>query len=321
MKVFYSWQSDLDNKYNRHFIKNCLDRAIKKVNKDLDIEEAVRLDYDTKNVAGSPDIANTIYAKIRESDVFVSDVSFIGKTTSGKHCSNPNVLIELGYALSCLTDICIINLMNISYGSPNGNLPFDLAHKRWPITYALSDESVDEKSSVQDTLVKTLEKAIKPILTLRQAVQTSVPLKDEPSVDNINNHILRSKPKSDWHVNSLCWKSTVTYKKDVNLRAEINYNDGGIQQQSFEAPWANCFPDKSATGYWCDVYFGLSHIERTILVGVDGGRAMLPIPIKNDITGNYIVVEPFDYKIAEIFDTSDSLYQYFQKSGLKLEEV
>ena len=318
MKVFYSWQSDLDNKYNRNFIKDCLDRAIKKINKDLDLEEAVRLDQDTKDVAGSPDIANTIYAKIRESDVFVGDVTFIGKIESGKHCSNPNVLIELGYALSSLTDICIINLMNESYGNPKGNLPFDLAHKRWPITYNLSGANANEKANVRTELVDNLENAIKPILAVRQANREPVPLKDEPSIDNIHNHILRSNPKTDWHANSLSWKSTVTYRADVNLRIEINYNDEGIQQKNFVEPWANCFPDKSATGYWCDIYFGLSHIERTILVSVDGGRAMLPIPREQDVIGKNIVVKPFDYKMAEIFDSLDTLYQYFQRSGLKL---
>jgi hypothetical protein len=318
MKVFYSWQSDLENKYNRNFIKDCLERAINNINKDLDLEEAVRLDQDTKDVTGSPDIANTIYAKIRKSDVFVGDVSFIGKTESGKHCSNPNVLIELGYALSSLKDICIINLMNEAYGSPSGNLPFDLVHKRWPITYNLSEANSREKANIRSTLVGNLENAIKPILALRQANREPVPLKDVPSVDNIHNHILRSNPKTDWHANSLSWKSTVTYRTDVNLRIEINYDDEGVQQKNFVEPWANRFPDKSATGYWCDIYFGLSHIERTILVSVDGGRAMLPIPREQDEMGNYVVVKPFDYKMAEIFDTLDTLYQYLQRSGLKL---
>ena len=318
MKVFYSWQNDLNNKYNRNFIKDCLERAIKKVNKSLDLEEAVRLDVDTKNVPGSPDIANTIYGKIRESDVFVGDVSFIGKTFSGKYCSNPNVLIELGYALSSLTDICIINLMNTSYGSPNGNLPFDLAHKRWPIIYMLCDENSAAKASVKTTLVEKLANAIKPILVLRQVDQDPIPLKDEPSVDNIRRHIFKSNSKSDWHVNSLAWKSTATYKNDVNLRIEINYEEEGIQQRNFVESWANCFPDKDATGYWCDIYFGFSRIERTVLVSVDGGRAMLPMPKKADENGKYAVVDPFYYKMAEIFDTSDSLYQYFQNSRLIL---
>lgn len=30
MKIFYSWQSDLPNKYNQGFIEDCIKRTIKK---------------------------------------------------------------------------------------------------------------------------------------------------------------------------------------------------------------------------------------------------------------------------------------------------
>ena len=249
----------------------------------------------------------------------MGDVSFIGHSISENYCSNPNVLIELGYALCSLTDICIVNLMNTFYGEPERNLPFNLAHKRFPITYYLCDENAGEKSKVRDKLVDQLQEAIKLILEVRLNIDDPTPLSDEPSVDNIKDHILQSNPKSDWLANSLNWKSTVTYRHDVNLRIEINYNDKGTQQKNFVDSWANCFPDKKATGYWCDIYFGQSHIERTVLVSVDGGRAKLPIPTEADENGNYLVVKPFDYKIAEIFDSLGSLYQYFQHSGLKLD--
>lgn len=52
MKIFYSWQSDLESKYNRNFIKDCLERAIKALNKELLLNEAVRLDQDTKGSQG-----------------------------------------------------------------------------------------------------------------------------------------------------------------------------------------------------------------------------------------------------------------------------
>lgn len=113
MNVFYSWQSALVNKFNRNFIKECLKQAIKVVYNDLELDEAIRLDQDTKGIPGSPDIANTIYKKIRKSDVFVADVSFISKTESGKLNPNPNVLIELGYDLSSLSDICIVNDIDV----------------------------------------------------------------------------------------------------------------------------------------------------------------------------------------------------------------
>lgn len=318
MKVFYSWQSDLDQKYNRNFIKDCLSRAIKKINRELGLEEAVRLDQDTKDVAGTPDITNTIYTKINECDVFVGDVSFVGKTGSEKYCSNPNVLIELGYALSSLTDICIINLMNDTYGGPDGNMPFDLAHKRWPITYSLSESNFENKAEVRTVLVKDLESAIKPILALKQELKEPASLIEKPSVDNILNHVLYSNPKMDWDTDSSSWKTTFFYKLNVNLRIEVNYDEEGIQQNNFIDSWANCFLHKEATGYWCNIYFGMSRIYRTVLVSVDGGRALLPIPTEQNELGEFLIVKPFNYKVAEIFDTSESLHYYFMKSGLKL---
>ena len=48
--IFWSWQSDLCEKTNRNFIRECLAAAIKQVNEDLDIDDADRfeLDHDTK---------------------------------------------------------------------------------------------------------------------------------------------------------------------------------------------------------------------------------------------------------------------------------
>lgn len=318
MKIFYSWQSDLNPKYNRYFIKDCLEKAIKNINKNINLQEAVRLDHDTKDVPGSPDIVNTILTKIEESDVFVADISFIAKTKSDKHLPNPNVLIELGYALSNLTDNCLINIMNTSDESLYDKLPFDLAHKRGPITYNLSDKNTsEEKAKVKKNLVNDIEKAIKLIIPIRQRIDKPVSLREKPSIDNIKSHILASNPKTDWdHTNN--GKQIAIYKNNVNLRIEINYNKEGIQRENFVAPWANKHPDKNATGYWCDIYFNLSHIYRMILVSVDGGRAMLPSPTEEDAKGDFLIVKPFDFKIAEIFQSSKELYDYMRRSGLKL---
>jgi len=54
MKIFYSWQSDLENKHNRSFIKDALEKAIQELNIALDINDAERsleLDHDTKGVS------------------------------------------------------------------------------------------------------------------------------------------------------------------------------------------------------------------------------------------------------------------------------
>lgn len=165
MIIFYSWQSDTDGKYNRSFIKESLERAIKLLNQELEIEEPIRLDHDTKDVQGTPDIVTTILNKIDQSDIFIGDITFIAKTIDNKKSiSNPNVMVELGYALKALSDNRIINVMNTAFGKPEGNLPFDLAHKRWPIQYELSSNNYKEKSSIRKSLVASLKSALYPFI-------------------------------------------------------------------------------------------------------------------------------------------------------------
>jgi hypothetical protein len=164
LKIFYSWQSDINNKFNRNFIKDCLERAIKQLSQELEIEDALRLDHDTKGVEGSPDIANTILNKIEKSDIFIGDITFIAKSEGEKYCPNPNVLIELGYALNALGDGRVINIMNSSFGTPDKNLPFDLAHKRWPIIYSLDEDSQTDKSTIRNELVASIKSALYPYI-------------------------------------------------------------------------------------------------------------------------------------------------------------
>lgn len=161
IKVFYSWQSDSEAKYNRNFQLDCLKSAMKKINQELDLKEPIREDHDTKDVAGSPDIATTILNKIENSDIFIGDITFVASSKK-RLFSNPNVLIELGYAMRSLGDQRILYVLNVTYGEPKNNMPFDLAHKRWPITYELSAANYTNKSEVKKELVDKFVNALKP---------------------------------------------------------------------------------------------------------------------------------------------------------------
>ncbi len=229
-------------------------------------------------------------------------------------------MIELGYALSSLTDLCIVNIMNTAYGKAEGNLPFDLNHKRWPIQYHLNEENYSDKAKVREELVKVLIEAIKPILNIREDATSLKPLVDDPSIDSIRHHILSSDSKKDWSLHSIDSKSTSIYGQNVNLRIEINYTEDGTQCSDFKEAWANSFQNSNATGYWCDIYYGQTHIDRTVLVSVDGGMALLPLPRNLSSKGELIAVEPYDYKIAELFDSQETLYRYFRNSGLEFHE-
>src|SRR5436190_732000 len=76
--VFYAWQSDSPKNDNRNFIESALESALTALKKAGEIQASPRLDKDTAGVTGIPDIANTIFSKIRTADAFVADISFVG---------------------------------------------------------------------------------------------------------------------------------------------------------------------------------------------------------------------------------------------------
>lgn len=143
-----------------------------------------------------------------------------------------------------------------------------------------------------------------------------------PTRENTERVIMESDPVKDWDHVYEGNRTITTYKKDMNLRFEINYSGTGIQCNNFQEPWANRHPDPAATGYWCSLYYGATLVEKFILVSVDGGRAMLPIP-QRDTRGprHYVKVLPFDYKIAQIHDRGfvKTLDEYMKRSGLTID--
>lgn len=146
--IFYSWQSDLPNKDNRSFIENCIEKSIKKIKIGFEVGLTVAIDRDTKKMVGTPDIAGTIFDKIAKADVFVCDISIINGDAQGRKCPNPNVLLELGYAVKTLGWDRIICFYNIKYGSID-NIPFDLSHRR---IFCYNSDNVNEKEEVSRAL-------------------------------------------------------------------------------------------------------------------------------------------------------------------------
>jgi len=86
-------------------------------------------------------------------------------------------MLEYGYALRALGDAHVIAVFNEAYGKPE-DLPFDLAHRRWPIRFHLEASQVD-RSEQKSRLVKSLKLAIASIITL-EAQRDQSP---EPPID------------------------------------------------------------------------------------------------------------------------------------------
>lgn len=167
--VFYSWQSDLKNSTNRSFIEDALKRAVATLG-DLEIA----IDRDTQDMAGSPDISEAIFAKIEKADAFVCDVSIINSEviqaggTQARPVPNPNVLIELGYAMRVLPWERILLVVNDAYGAVEV-LPFDIKRKR-ALTYNLLPG--EDKKEVRSRFVSTLAVAVESICKLGPRMET-----------------------------------------------------------------------------------------------------------------------------------------------------
>ena len=173
--IFYAWQSDRSQKAHRYLLRDAAREAITSIELDADIEDSPRLDHDTRDVSGTPDIANTIYRKIQASGVFLADLTFVGSTDDrGGHrklLPNPNVMLELGYAARCIGWERIVCVMNTAFG-PAEELLFDLRHRRWPICYKLQGEDGQEIRSTRKFLSEEFQIALRSAMNSEhQAVE------------------------------------------------------------------------------------------------------------------------------------------------------
>lgn len=156
--IFYSWQSDSPGATNRSFIEKALKNVARVISGDKAIQFEASVDRDTAGLAGSPDISNAIFTKINKADIFVADVSIVNPVQEGRKTPNPNVLIELGYAINALGFDRIILVFNTAYGKIE-ELPFDLRAKRIMSYHASAGEP--DRSTSRITLEKQLDQAIR----------------------------------------------------------------------------------------------------------------------------------------------------------------
>lgn len=160
--LFYAWQSDADKKTNRRLIHEAAEKALKSIVAEGVVEDAPRLDHDTRDASGMPEIVGTIFEKIKSAGLFLADVTLVGKIErpdkAPKLTPNPNILIELGYAAGIMGWDRIILVLNKHYGPPE-ELPFDLKNRPFPVTYNLAPG--DDKAEARRALAKELAGRIK----------------------------------------------------------------------------------------------------------------------------------------------------------------
>ena len=176
--IFYSWQSTTEGKYNRNFIKTCIESAIKEIkrlpnfqNIEFEFQEGIT------GESGSVAVASVITDKrIPNCDIFIADLSVINWVSGWKRRfkniigdkykphQNNNVILEYGVAINSVGLERIIGVLNTKFGSPNenpNNIPFDIRHLRFPIEYNYFSENENKKSEVKKHLISDILNALK----------------------------------------------------------------------------------------------------------------------------------------------------------------
>lgn len=258
--VFYCWQSDLKSASTRSFIEDALGSAIREINQDNSVKLEVDIDRDTQNVPGAPEISASILSKIDSSHAFVADVSIINHDVANVRLTpNPNVLLELGYALHSLGDERMILVMNTAFGGPE-KLPFDLSHRR-VLTYNSPDDST-ERASERRGLSRNLSNALHSIIVShpRFPVEPGDPVLSEEALQ-ILQHAATSK---SWFIGIIpeMGGSMRIQAGDLSLRFESKSECFEWQFAAENLEKYGFLKRKSKSGYYSLTATGFKHWEK-----------------------------------------------------------
>ena len=189
-KVFYAWQSSLPEETHRRFIKRCLQSACANPQELCPDVDELLVDQDTQGLPGSPAVAAAILEKIKGCDVFVADVSMTRADSQGgaRKTPNPNVMLELGYAVASRTWERVLCILNTATGSPE-ELPFDLRHHRIA-KYELGPDRAGE-TAAREGLVTDLKAGISIVLNGNLALLASELLQLFDDIDPIIKDTIR----------------------------------------------------------------------------------------------------------------------------------
>lgn len=113
---------------------------------------------------GAPSIDNDIFKRIDRSDLIAADVSIINPESEARKCPNPNVLVEVGYALKVLGEERMILIANSRTTPKPEELPFDIRNRR------LFIEGFDKNNTKK--VVDELSKILKLYQGYRNPIKT-----------------------------------------------------------------------------------------------------------------------------------------------------
>src|SRR3546814_17422421 len=100
------------------------------------------------------EITAAIFDKILHCATFVADLTPIARTSAGKAIPNPNVAIELGWALKMPGWRRMVAVMNVAAGYSAEDLTFAIRHRRALINSLPPEATKHNRDRVLHTLTK-----------------------------------------------------------------------------------------------------------------------------------------------------------------------
>ena len=222
--------SDLPDEENRQYIRKILDKDTKKIEKELGVK--IIIDSDSRGDDGSDSIDSVIIKKITQCDIFVCDITPMNllKYTpkQAKPIPNPNVMYELGFAVSALGWNRCIMVWNSKYGNLN-YAPFDIRNHS-TITYYSGEQELSLYGVVK-TKIENYEQLVKSWRTTKERsfdaekhfVITQI-CSEKNLVDSINNFLTNrtyNDLEFDW------WNNLIYY---YNHYPDNRFLDESIHQ-------------------------------------------------------------------------------------------
>jgi hypothetical protein len=294
MKVFWSWQSDTLGKIGRHFVRSAIDEAVETLRQEPSVDEPfdredetfeeLHVDQDRQGVAGSPDLAPTIFDKIGKAAVFIADITVVGVGSLAKEGDEPkklinsNVAVELGYALGKLGGAKVLMVMNEFYGKRE-HLPFDLRGKGGPLLFKLSPEANKEEIEREK---KRLKKQLKDAIGLcigdqQESIRKAVPFPRKRSFED------PAQFRSDGEAVGQFW----------NKLPKGFGHEGPVYAQSGPSLWLRLMPERSINRS-----FSVPELRRAALYGPHG---IMLTPLDYDGSSLHNLVEEDGIGIASVW--------------------
>lgn len=158
--VFFSWQMDSPKEENYLYLNSVLNNAAKSISERLNLQ--VEISTDSRDEDGTDTIDVTVIKKISACDLFVADISAIkgieirddnGEVVKKKLIPNPNVMYELGYAVSTLGWNRVILVWNDKSGNKDF-APFDIRNHISLSYYRDKDDSSKKRSLTIEELLE-----------------------------------------------------------------------------------------------------------------------------------------------------------------------